>query len=117
MRFPASLAVVALAGLVALADGKKKEPELAVRAYIDGQFKAMLGDKSRPDTRQIKTDAGVLDVNTVATKVSGDLTLSVTWTDYPESFKAVPAEKLVAAARDGLKAKDAKLVSEKDVAA
>jgi hypothetical protein len=117
MRFPAALTVIGLAAFVALAGGQNKQSELTVREFPDGRFKVMLGDKPKEKTEHVKSEVGTLDVTTLSTKVSDNLTLSVTWTDYPDSFREVSREKLLAAVRDGLKSKKAKLVTEKEIAA
>jgi hypothetical protein len=117
MRVLPALTVLGLAAGVALAGGPKKGSDLAVREFPDGRFKAMLGDDPKEKTQRVKSEAGPLEINSLAAKVSDNLTLSVTWTDYPDSFRDVPREKLLAAVRDGLKTKSAKLVTEKDVSA
>lgn len=114
MRLPIALVAVGLTALAAVAGGKKSA-DLSVFESAAGRFKAMLGDDPKDTTQTVQSAAGPLEVNTLSTKVSDDLILSVTWTDYPESFSAVPAEKLLAAARDGLKTKKATLLSEKAI--
>lgn len=115
MRYPVCVAVVCLAGAVAAAGGgSRKDSTPAVFESPDGRFKAMLGDNPRVDARPVHSAAGPLEVHTLSTTAK-DLTLSVTWTDYPESFKDVPPERLLAAVRDGMKTKDAKIVRDETV--
>jgi len=113
MRVLASVVLVCLAGAAALAGGSSKKKsenrDLNVVEYTDGRFKAMLGDESETSTRTVGSAAGPLTVTTHTTAVSKDFSLSVTWTDYPGSFKDVPAETLLAAVRDGMKTRDCKL--------
>jgi hypothetical protein len=117
MRLLPALTVLGLAAGLAFAGGPKKNTDLPVREFPDGRFKAMLGDEPKEKTQHLKSEAGPLDVTTLAVKVSDNLTLSVTWTDYPDSFREVPREKLLAAVRDGLKTKNARLVTERAVVA
>jgi hypothetical protein len=118
MRFLASVVVVSLAGLVAAAgQSSKKEPELRSHESKSGRFKAGYTETPKSDSRSVASDTGKLEVTTVSAAVSRDLTLAVTWTDYPEKFQSVPADKLLDAVKKGMKTKDAKLVDEKAVAA
>jgi hypothetical protein len=120
MRFSTSVVLVLLAGVVAFAGGqsrRSKEPELITQSSAKGRYKAAFpGITGKPDARKVKTDAGEVLVTTESATASKDLTLAVTWTDYPEPFKSVPADKMLAAVAAGMKSPEAKLVSEKDIA-
>jgi hypothetical protein len=64
------------------------------------------------DARSLRTATGELTVTTESLAVKDGPTLSVTWTDYPPRFATLEPAKLLAAVRDGMGSKDARLTEE-----
>jgi hypothetical protein len=90
---------------------RSKDPVLTTQTSQAGRFEAAFpATISKPDTRRVKSEAGELVVSTIAAAVSRELTLAVSWTDYPESFATLPAETMLDAVVSGMKTKEAKQV-------
>jgi hypothetical protein len=112
MRFLASVVVVGLAGVMAFGGKKDKPPELVMTESDEGRFRVAFSNTPKVNHRSLQSAAGRLEVTSFSSTVSPDLTLSVTYADYPESFDLVSRETLFAAVRDGMKPKGGKVVEE-----
>lgn len=103
MRWLMTISLLGL--LVALTHAGDDKKDLAVYESNEGRYKAMLGEEPRIEKKAVNTEAGKLTIHSATVNLNRDLTLAVSWTDYPESFRTVPQDKLLTAVREGMKAK------------
>jgi hypothetical protein len=75
-----------------------------------GKYSIMAPGKLRESKLTIATDAGPLTVTSESISESSKLLLSVSITDYPPRFALVDAGRFLDAVRDGLKAKEGKIL-------
>ena len=108
--FRTVLAVVAAGVLASAAAGK--DPEWKRYESEAGRYSASWPAKPKDDTKTVRTPAGDLKVVTKAASPESDLTLSVTYTDYPPNYADLDRERLLDAVRNGLKTKDARFLAD-----
>lgn len=98
-----ALVVLLFASSIALAgDDKSKRYETK-----DGKASAVFPKKPDHSSKSVRTPTGELKLVALVGAGGNDLSLSITFTDYPQKYAEVDARKLLAAVRDGMKTKDA----------
>jgi hypothetical protein len=82
-----------------------------------GRYRAQFPNKPKTETKELALGGG--QTATVTTDrsdgPSSQAVFAVTYTDYPETFREVPAKTILDGVRDGLKGADGKVTKDEEV--
>jgi hypothetical protein len=113
---PRRLALVAvlLAAAPALA---QRNPRMDWHESEAGRFKVRLPGKPKAEAKELALGTGGQSVTITTERADGprDTVFAVTYADYPESYRQVPAKAILDGVRDGLKGTDGKVTEDKVV--
>jgi hypothetical protein len=104
--------VRALAVVLVLAPAAGAGDEPQRFEFPEGGYSAVFPRKPKAESKEVRTAAGDLKVYVWSAAGGNDLTLSVTYTDYPPKFADLDRDRLLEAVRNGLKTKDARFVAD-----
>ena len=108
-----TFALIALVGWLGLNAGAADKPEYKPFASSAGRYKVLFPGPVKTETRDVKTDRGVLKLTLDSVEFGDDVAFVVTHIDYPDEVaKGDPAKRLDKV-RDGNKGPDGKVVAEK----
>lgn len=117
VRVTISLALVTLLGVAWHASAQTKEAP--VKEYISdkGKFKTVLPGKPSLTSKDLSIgrDGVTVPVTTERVETATRAILSVSYADYPESFREVPPKAILDGVRDGLKGSDGKISDETEI--
>lgn len=102
------LVLLALA-VPAVADSKKPKPQ--THTSEDGLYSVIFPAEPSSSEKKVASTGGNLTIQTTRAEFAGVI-YSVTFTDYPESFGAVSADKVLDGVRDGMKGNDGSIKKE-----
>ena len=105
------LFLLATAGL-----GQNRDARLYDYRSVDGKFRVKMPRDPDLDRKELATGPGGVQSVPVTTvrSSSGKLVYAVSYADYPDTFRAVPAKTLLDGVRNGLKGTDGKVVKDEE---
>lgn len=110
--------LVAVAVLVAVAPAyAQRSVRLNQHESEAGKFRVKLPEKPESDTKELALGTGGQTVPVTTERADGPngTVFAVTFADYPESYRKVPAKTVLDGVRDGLKGTDGKIEKDDEV--
>jgi hypothetical protein len=116
MTLRRALLVIALLGIAAPAFGQRTV-RLSQYESEAGKFRVKLPEKPESDTKVLALGTGGQTVQVTTERADGpdSSVFAVTFADYPESYRQVPAKTVLDGVRDGLKGTDGKIEKDAEV--
>ena len=116
MTLRRTLLVLALLGIVAPAFAQRNA-RLKQYESEAGKFRVKLPEKPKSDTKELALGTGGQTVQVTTERADGpdSSVFAVTFADYPESYRQVPAKTVLDGVRDGLKGTDGKIEKDDEV--
>ena len=110
-----TFALIALVGGLGLTADAADAPEYKPFASSAGRYKVLFPGAVKTETRDVKTDRGVLKLTLDSVEFGDDVTFVVTHIDYPEEVAKADAAKRLDKVRDGCKGPDGKVAAERAI--
>lgn len=104
-----------LLAVLVLAPAIRADDEPGRYEFPEGRCSAVFPRKPKHESKTVRTAAGEQRVLIWSASQGTDLTLSVTYTDYPPRFADLDPARLLMAVRDGMMTKGARVVEDRRV--
>jgi hypothetical protein len=112
-----AIATLGLLMVVATGPGQERSSRLTKFESRNGKFRALMPRDRDIDQKELATGPGgvqAVPVTTIRSVGPSKGVYAVSYADYPETFRSVPARNLLDGVRDGLKGTDGKVVKDEE---